>query len=592
MTERSGQPSSSSTDDGLDDPTTTRASRRAAAPPAPVGPVSSMPSALPRPAGALPPRARPPRVAPPPPLVPQGLGPTGVGPQGVEASLAEPSEPNAGTALEADAIGESTSELARRALASGALASGSALAKGALAKGALASGALVSGALASAGAAATPARASAEEDPPKELLAGRFELRRELDRGGMGSIHEALDRTTGELVAIKMLHAQLAGEHEHLARFRREAMVSMRIAHPNVVRVLHVETDGPEPPFLVMELLRGVSLARYLRERGPLPVAEAVDVTLGLLSALSAVHATGVVHRDIKPSNVILAEEDDVVVPKLIDFGIACLREGGIYQRLTASGVLVGTPSYVAPETIRGEDADARTDLYAVGVLLFTCLVGRVPFRAPTLELLLDAIQHEPAPEIGTLRDDLPRDLDVVLGIALSKVREQRFTRAEAMAEALRTVQHRAIPAKVTREMRSFPGRPDANTDPESVVGALRISTPTRRLGQGASLRPMGAATGPLDGVLGQATDTSPSASSPSWPSSPRVDAPPAVFAAPPAASVRPPSAPSAAPSASAVPTGPSGHSTATLVVVAVVAAAAGMIVGGVLATLAVVLAR
>ncbi len=249
-------------------------------------------------------------------------------------------------------------------------------------------------------------------------IGGRYEIVAPLGRGGMARVVRAKDLVLGRDVALKLLDGKAS--HELEIRFEREARAIARLDHPGCVRIL----DSTRR-FLVMELLEGETLAQRLRT-GPLDEATAVRIARGVLAALAHAHARGVLHRDVKPSNVMLVGARVV----LIDFGLACMQSDAA---VTAAGMCVGSPSYVAPERLLGRAYDARADLYAVGVLLYEMLAGVRPFAGATPEETMQlALSRPPRP----LRRVSPRIARAVLR-ALAKDPARRFVDAEDMMSAL-----------------------------------------------------------------------------------------------------------------------------------------------------------
>lgn len=262
------------------------------------------------------------------------------------------------------------------------------------------------------------------------VIASRYRLEKPLGRGGMATTYLAHDLLLDRPVAIKVLHAD-PSEPRELARFVREARVAAALSHPHVVHVFDAGQDG-EIAYLVMEWIDGGDLASLIRERAPLPIDEAVQLTLDVLDGLAAIHRAGIVHRDVKPANVLLDRHGRA---KLTDFGIARRVAD---PTLTGPTDLLGTAPYVAPERVRGQPATAASDLYAVGILLYELLTGRLPFPGQTPEeLLAQHLQTPPVPA-RRWRRDLPAALERVLSRALRKEPEARYRSAEAMAAALR----------------------------------------------------------------------------------------------------------------------------------------------------------
>ncbi|MDC0684946.1 protein kinase domain-containing protein [Sorangium atrum] len=279
---------------------------------------------------------------------------------------------------------------------------------------------------------------------PGDLLAGRFELDRVAGSGGMGAVYRAIDRETGEPVAVKVgLHAEHA-EGEQTERFRREARVLAGLHHPAIARhVAHgVTAEGRQ--YLAMEWLDGEDLAARLR-RGPLGLDESLALAARAAEALGAVHLRGVVHRDIKPANLFLPG-GDVAAVKILDFGIA--RASDVTYTLTNPDAPVGTPAYMAPEQVRGEpDIDARADLYALGCVLFECLTGRPPFVGSHVVALLTKVLFAQAPRLRELWPGAPPALDTLLSRLLGKDRQLRPGDALTIAAELRSPEIREASA-------------------------------------------------------------------------------------------------------------------------------------------------
>jgi serine/threonine protein kinase len=270
---------------------------------------------------------------------------------------------------------------------------------------------------------------------PGIVLGGRYRLESVLGRGGMGTVYVAVQEDLGRRVALKVLDPLLSADPAQVERFRRESQAAALAHHPNVVQITDFQWLPGEPPILVMELLAGESLARRIERVGPLSAGEAARIASQILSALEAAHAAGIVHRDLKPENVHLGTIPAVgEIAKVLDFGIAKLVG---HERVTATGALLGTPAYMAPEQVRGEAVDPRTDLYGVGAVLYHALTGALPHTADSASAMLYAIlQKEPIP-LATVRPDLPAGLVSVVGRALAKDPAYRFQSAAEMRAAL-----------------------------------------------------------------------------------------------------------------------------------------------------------
>jgi serine/threonine-protein kinase len=271
------------------------------------------------------------------------------------------------------------------------------------------------------------------------LLGGRYRVGALLGSGGMGSVYEGTREDLGGMpVAIKVLHQGIGGDVDVLRRFRREAHLVAAMAHPNIVRVLDFQMPSDEPAFIVMERLQGRSLGDALRQGRRYSLEETVWIGVQVLAALEAAHGANVVHRDLKPDNVFLTTMPGVVdVVKLLDFGVAKLTGTPWDERLTQTGMVMGTPAYMAPEQARGESADARSDLYAVGCLMFEALTGRPPFVANNYNAVMFQINQGTPTPLLELRPDIDHLFAAVLGKAMSKDVGARFQSARAFSEAL-----------------------------------------------------------------------------------------------------------------------------------------------------------
>jgi serine/threonine-protein kinase len=270
--------------------------------------------------------------------------------------------------------------------------------------------------------------ANATTSAPDPLQAlprlGPYQLERELGRGAMGRVYLALDTETGQEVAVKTL--ALAREFDGYALeearllFHREAVAASRLQHPDIVRVLRTG-DEQGIAYIAMERLTGHDLTQHLSASSLLPVATVVAIGTRVATALAHAHAQGVIHRDIKPANVMIDIARGQV--KVTDFGIA--RIAGASR--TRTGLILGSPSYMSPEQIAGRQADGRSDLYSLGVLMFHMLTGELPLTGHTMSDLMNAIANTPAPDVRSRRPALPEALADVLGILLDKRPELRY---------------------------------------------------------------------------------------------------------------------------------------------------------------------
>ncbi len=273
------------------------------------------------------------------------------------------------------------------------------------------------------------------------LLAGRYRLGAQIGAGGGGIVHEAVDEEVGQRVAVKVLHPYLAGDPTQLGRLAREARAATALSHPSIVRVLDFRCEEGTAPFLVMDLLTGVSLLDLLRRTPRVPVDRVASMTLQILSALDAAHRAKIVHRDIKPANIFVCARTTSVdgegeVVKVLDFGIAKLLQSGD-RSLTRSGEVLGSLAYMAPEQAQGHKVDARADLYSVGVLMYQAAAGKRPFEGSSAPALVIAMLAPHVP-LSTMCPDVPAAFGAVVDRAMQKNPEARYATAEDMATALR----------------------------------------------------------------------------------------------------------------------------------------------------------
>ena len=270
-----------------------------------------------------------------------------------------------------------------------------------------------------------------------------------LGRGGMGEVVEAEHIGLGKRVVVKLLRPELAAMPELVTRMQIEARSLAAVVSPHVVQVSDFGQTADGRTYLVMERLYGKTLAAELEARGALPVVEAIGVVLEVLAGLDAAHAIGIVHRDIKPDNVFLCDpsRDTPRTVKILDFGIAKVLHAAVEGRgpvlphlATENGALVGTPRVVSPEQARGKPVDARTDLYSVGLLLYTIVVGRGPFAElrDAVELLRAHVEQRPTPPSRVTRQTVHPMLDAAILRALEKRPEDRFQSALEFAAELR----------------------------------------------------------------------------------------------------------------------------------------------------------
>jgi len=276
-----------------------------------------------------------------------------------------------------------------------------------------------------------------ERVQPGDLLADRFELLNLHATGGMGAVYRAVDRASGERVAVKVMTGRAADD---VARFSREAEMLRRLEHPRIVRYIAHGTTEQGELYLVMEWLEGEDLEGRL-SRGPLSLADSLRLARGVAEGLAVAHALGIVHRDVKPSNLLLVG-DAIGEVKVVDFGIA--RGPALTTFSTAPGVIVGTPAYMAPEQLRGShELDARADVYSLGCVLFECLAGRPAFVGAHAIAVLAKILVEEAPRLADLCEEVPAAVDALVTRMLAKEPGQRPADGAAIVEALASIDDR-----------------------------------------------------------------------------------------------------------------------------------------------------
>lgn len=305
---------------------------------------------------------------------------------------------------------------------------------------------------------------------------GRYQIVARIASGGMGEVFRAHDPVLDRDVALKVLHAPLAGDAGFIDRFRREARAAGMLSHPNIVAV-HDWGETGDTYFMVMEFVRGPNLRTILMRNGPLAPAQAVDAVTQVLAALRHAHEQGIVHRDVKPENILLTQEG---VAKVADFGLArALAAARVTQ---APGTVTGTVQYLAPEQIEGEAADARTDLYAVGIVLYELLVGRVPFTGETSLAIAYKHLRERVPPPSASNPMVPPALDrVVLG-ATERARERRTPDASAMQAELAAAGREVPPAAPLSEVvAAVPPAEEVPADRASTVTIPRAESPRTR---------------------------------------------------------------------------------------------------------------
>ncbi len=281
------------------------------------------------------------------------------------------------------------------------------------------------------------------------VIREKYKILALIGEGGMATVYKARHQLLDELRALKVIKPELASDPQFVQRFKNEAIIARKLRHPHAVHVEDLDLAEDGRPFIAMELVQGESLKSRIEREGPIPVAVVLDIALQVCQALEAAHASGMIHRDIKPDNIFLVTQPDAApIAKVLDFGIARLKEGVTGQSmpgmtLTGTGVVIGTPEYMSPEQAmgkRGEQLDGRSDLYSLGIVMYRMLTGELPFKAETtVEMILHHIQTRPqAPQSLKPQLGIPNSVSALVMKALEKDRERRFPSAAAMAEAIR----------------------------------------------------------------------------------------------------------------------------------------------------------
>jgi eukaryotic-like serine/threonine-protein kinase len=273
--------------------------------------------------------------------------------------------------------------------------------------------------------------------PAERRTLGRYRIDRELGRGAMGTVYLGHDPQIGRAVAIKTMALSREFEGDELvaarARFFREAEMAGRLRHPDIVTIFDASEDQGLA-FIAMEFVAGHDLLRHALPGRLLPVPEVLTTIARVADALAHAHRQGVIHRDIKPANVMIDPATGAV--KVTDFGIARVADAC----RTRTGLVLGTPSFMSPEQMAGRRVDGRTDLYSLGVMLFQLLTGALPHRSESMAELMKQIVNDPAPDVRSLRPELPEALANVVALALEKRVEVRYADGDQMAADLRTV--------------------------------------------------------------------------------------------------------------------------------------------------------
>ena len=279
-----------------------------------------------------------------------------------------------------------------------------------------------------------------------ELIDNRYLLQRQIASGGMATIYAGLDTRLDRPVAVKIMHAHLANDEAFVSRFIKEAKATAALSHPNIVSIQDQgwNEGGPPAVFLVMELVEGSTLRDYLNEKGSLTVEQTFQLITPVLSALSAAHRIGIIHRDIKPENILISKDGRI---KVADFGLA--RNITMGQTMTAeSSVVLGSVSYLSPEQVQRGVADARSDIYAVGIVLFEMLTGSKPYSGETPIQIAYRHVNDRIPNIQTIKSEIPTSIAELVYEATAPNPDQRPKSAEELLNKLREIQAKIDPKR------------------------------------------------------------------------------------------------------------------------------------------------
>ncbi len=271
------------------------------------------------------------------------------------------------------------------------------------------------------------------------MLAGKYRIERTIGEGGMGVVLAATNEALRQRVAIKLLRSGALANAKALGRFEREARAAASLRSEHVARVLDVGKLEDGRPYMVMEYLEGRDLGDVIEHGGELPVGDAVDYVLQACEAVAEAHAAGIIHRDLKPKNLFLSQTvDGRPLVKVLDFGISKVEDEAEDMSLTRTTEIIGSPSYMSPEQLRASKlVDVRTDIWALGVILYELLTKKLPFEASTVTELVAVVLTEPLPDLRLVRPDVPLELAAAVGRCLEKKRDDRFASVSDLVRAI-----------------------------------------------------------------------------------------------------------------------------------------------------------
>ena len=273
---------------------------------------------------------------------------------------------------------------------------------------------------------------------PGDIIAGRYRIVAPIGSGAMGSVYRAEHVQISKVMAIKLLHRDVEQNAESVARFHREAEAASRLNHPNTVHVFDFGRTKSGSLYLVMEYVDGEDLSKVIEREGPMPFGRVASLIAQVAGSVADAHLAGIIHRDLKPENVVVAQTREGQVAKVLDFGLAKLFQGTVESQVTSSGTIVGTPYYMSPEQIQGQELDGRSDVYALGAIMYECVVGKPPFEAPNpVGVLSKHLSEEPLPPSTRSPLSVPAEADQIIMRCLEKDPARRYQSADDLRRAL-----------------------------------------------------------------------------------------------------------------------------------------------------------
>ena len=273
---------------------------------------------------------------------------------------------------------------------------------------------------------------------PGEVIAERYRIVAEIGRGAMGTVYRAEHVQISKVMAIKLLHRELEDNPENVARFQLEAEAASRLNHPNTVQVFDFGRTKSGSLYLAMEHVDGEDLGKAIGRDGAIPFGRVAYLCAQVAGSVADAHAAGVIHRDLKPENIVIKQGRDGERPKVLDFGLAKLFEGKLGTQITSSGTIVGTPYYMSPEQIQGQELDPRSDVYAMGAIMYECVVGAPPFDAPNpVGVLSKHLSEEPPAPSSRSPLSVPAEANEIILKCLQKDPDHRYQTAEELRQAL-----------------------------------------------------------------------------------------------------------------------------------------------------------